>query len=179
MADLVCPICFDLGFTKTSFRGELANDGLGGTSYESLVKQAEGSKSAEPQEQSEAAKLAEKSEVEERLVVGDNAGKSTDGQSEESTGDDEVVASMLKLLAQGRGTGNPLVVSGPMQHKDDGHIESLYTLPINLDTVEPDVKGLLFGDRTPASRVDALAAFPTVQLIKNMMIAFKVFGNLS
>ena len=182
LADLVCPICFDLGFTATAFRGEVTGDEAQPNADSTPEKETEDLASSEPQKQENDDDLEP---VAGQIRPGEppsgndgqsvqNVPKDSDARRPDPEEDDGLEAAMMRLLAQERTEGNPLVVSETMQHKDDGRIESLFALHINLDTVEPDVNGLLFGDRQPASREDYIAAFPTVQLIKNGMIPFKV-----
>jgi len=179
-AHIVCAICFDLGFTSSAFRATLAADAdqaqetVAGSQVEDRRENPE---PAPPHGDGTDPGGRSGGAVDEPSVIGSEPDRPKDSVAQGRDAPpsaDGLEATMLKYLADQRTGADPLTRCEVMQHKDDGRVESLYTFPIDLDTMEPDIKGLLLGDRQPSSRDAFIAAFPTVQLIKNRMVPFKV-----
>ena len=161
--DLVCPICFDLGFADTSLRG-LSSESTTVATHPSAGSTGHGD---------DLSKREFKEDQESRDSLGEVA---TAPQQSDIGGSRDPDASRSDSAPAGLASprGNPLVHSGPMRHADDGRLENIYILPIDLNAVDSTVKGLLLDNLDPKPGDEAWAlAFTKAQLIKNMLIPFK------
>jgi hypothetical protein len=160
-ATLVCPVCFDFGFTGSSFRGEI---GSHGTPQSPASISAGGSDPGGPATQTAALSApAQEPDIGEPPEGGPLAQKPSPAILGRDRPDPD----------EKDPSGNPFVVSGPMANADDGRLETFYSLSVDMQTVEPDVKSILAGQREPETEEDFLTAFPRSQLLKNNMIPFK------
>ncbi|QYT03695.1 HET protein [Trichoderma simmonsii] len=145
--DLVCPICFDFGFTQTAFRGSVEDD-----APESVKSRPSSPKS----EHSD----------------GGNA-KALPGSLPKPTTPEALGNSPTRSKI--RSSMNLLTNSETMKHKYDNKIEAIYTMPIDNEIVDDRVYDLLEGQEPDFKEGghEEAQSFVKAELIKNNSIPFK------
>lgn len=145
-ADLVCPICFDFGFTQTAFRGSIEDDASG----------TDNSRPPSPKNEQYERENDKMTPASCKALASEVAEGSSSGSK---------MRSSASLLAQ----------SEIMKHKYEGKIETIYTMPIDNETVETRVYDLLDGQKPNIEEGghDEAQAFVKAELIKNQSIPFK------
>lgn len=145
--DLVCPICFDFGFTQTAFRGSVGDD-----ASEASNSRPSSSKSEQSDKENGS------------ITPGSPSGTSATEASRKRPAESRIRSSMALLAT-----------SETMKHKHEKKIEAIYTIPIDTEIVEARVYDLLEGQEPnikEGGREEA-AAFVKAELIKNKSIPFK------
>ncbi|KAL7926358.1 heterokaryon incompatibility domain-containing protein [Trichoderma austrokoningii] len=145
--DLVCPICFDFGFTQTAFRGTVEGHSASDSS---------GSRPPSP-----------KNEQPEKKTIKESLGSPPPKTASE-------IPQNSAVGSQIRSSINQLASSEIMKHKFDKNIDAIYTMPIDSAIVETRVHDILSGE-TPdikESGYEEAKAFVKAELIKNKSIPF-------
>ncbi|KAL7794270.1 heterokaryon incompatibility domain-containing protein [Trichoderma ceciliae] len=145
--DLVCPICFDFGFTQTAFRGDIEDDATDASnSRQSIPKSKQGGV-----------------EIDKKMPNNSSKATACDSSGNRSVG--SKIRSSITLLTN----------SVTMKNKLEKQIETIYTMPIDNETVEPRVYNLLDGQDSSIEEggLEEAQAFVKAELIKNKSIPFK------
>lgn len=145
--DLVCPICFDFGFTQTAFRGTVQDDSASDSST---------SRPSSP-----------KNEQPEKGI----AKETSDGPPKKTASE---VSQNSAVGSQIRSSISKLIGSEIMRHKYDKNIDTIYTMPIDNDIVEKRVCDILNGEKPDIKEIgyEEAKAFVKAELIKNKSIPF-------
>ncbi|KAK5999198.1 hypothetical protein PT974_01589 [Cladobotryum mycophilum] len=156
--ELVCPICFDFGYTGTSMRGLVDDEATKKDETANLPSPM----TKQPERKGNEA-IAEGSLAEATTVV-------------RNSGEEPLAAGTSQATTAERGKSSssaiPFALSELMKHKDEKRIDDVYILPMDMGTVEPIVNGLLEGEDLRSEKEWAFA-FAKAELIKNSMIPFK------
>lgn len=145
--DLVCPICFDFGFTQSAFRGSVEEDSTSDSSN---------SRSPSPQ-----------NEKTDKEIVKETPDRPSRVTASEISQNSAVGTKMRSAM-------NRLTSSEIMRHKFDKNIETIYTVPIDNEIVDTRVYDILNGEKPDIkeSGYEEAKAFVSAELIKNKSIPF-------
>lgn len=145
--DLVCPICFDFGFTQTAFRGSVDDD-----ASESVKSRPSSPKS-------------EHSDSGNAKAIPGSPPKPTTPEAPQNSPTRSKIRSSMNLLTN----------SETMKHKYENRIEAIYTMPIDNDIVDDRVYDLLEGQEPNFKEGghEEAQSFVKAELIKNNSIPFK------
>ncbi|KAL6824605.1 HET domain-containing protein [Trichoderma sp. SZMC 28015] len=145
--DLVCPICFDFGFTQTAFRGSVDDD----------ASESAKSRPSSPK--------SEHSNNGNAKTIPGSPPKPTTPEAPRNSPTRSKIRSSMNLLTN----------SETMKHKYENKIEAVYTMPIDTDIVDARVYDLLEGQEPNFKEGghEEAQSFVKAELIKNNSIPFK------
>ncbi|KAJ4857823.1 heterokaryon incompatibility protein (HET) domain-containing protein [Trichoderma breve] len=145
--DLVCPICFDFGFSQTAFRGSVEDD----------ASETAKSRPSSPK--------SEHSDNGNAKAIPGSPPKPTTPEAPQNSSMRSKIRSSMNLLTN----------SETMKHKYENKIEAIYTMPIDNDIVDARVYDLLEGQEPNFQEGghEEAQSFVKAELIKNKSIPFK------
>ncbi|KAL6817473.1 HET domain-containing protein [Trichoderma camerunense] len=145
--DLVCPICFDFGFTQTAFRGSVDDD----------ASESAKSRPSSPK--------SEHSDNGNAKAIPESPPKPTTPEAPRNSPTRSKIRSSMNLLTN----------SETMKHKYENKIEAIYTMPIDNDIVDARVYDLLEGQEPNFKEGghEEAQSFVKAELIKSKSIPFK------